>query len=97
MSSEMVDDAFVDAWGNLMDPRQPEKKPSVSTDAGGVAPTAEPEHHIFIKYDVQPPEWHCTHCGDRTPIPVPIEVTLMIKKGKAYEQLHEDCERAEPE
>lgn len=48
--------------------------------------------HGVVDYGVNPPLMRCHHCDASHPLFLPLEVSKMVQKLRAFTVLHADCE-----
>jgi hypothetical protein len=49
--------------------------------------------HVVI--DCRTSEMHCSHCGHRQPLALPMSLDLVLALQRAYLKQHKDCRKPE--
>lgn len=47
--------------------------------------------HAVMDTSVHPPVMRCLHCGEVSVLRLPLSLGEVVKKTKAFTDLHEDC------
>ena len=44
-----------------------------------------------IDYRIQPPVFHCTRCGNSSPLSLPLQIEQLVTLSEAFSEKHAKC------